>query len=76
MQWERQSLQTNDVGKTGHMQKNQTFFCHTQKINSKWVKDLNVRLEAIKILEENAGSSFCGSSHSHIFLDMPSKARE
>ena len=39
------------------------------KINSKWIKDLNVRSETIKLLEENTGKTLPGVSHSNIFLD-------
>ena len=46
------------------------------KISSNWIKDLNVRPEAIKNLEENISSDFFDVSHSNIFLDRPPKARE
>ena len=46
------------------------------KINSKWMKDLNVREEAIKILEEKAGKNFFDLSHSNFLLNTSLEARE
>ena len=46
------------------------------RINSTWIKDLNVSSDAIKILEENIGSKILDNSCSDIFSDISPQARE
>ena len=46
------------------------------KINSKWFKNLNIRHDTLKLLEENIGKIFWDINHSSIFLDQSLKAKE
>ena len=46
------------------------------KINSRWIKDLNISCDAIKVLEENIGRKIPDIPCSNIFTDMSPKARD
>ena len=71
---------TNGVGEnwtaTCKRMKPDHFHIPKTKLNSKWIRDLNVRPEAITILEESTGNNFSDISCSNIFLDLSPEARE
>ena len=46
------------------------------KINSKWIKDLNISHDTIKVLEENIGRKISDIPPSNIFTDMFPKERD
>ena len=46
------------------------------KINSRWIKDLNINHNTIKVLEENIGRKISDTPCSNIFMDMSPKARD
>ena len=46
------------------------------KINSKWIKDLNVRLDPIKVLEENIGRTHFDKKSSNIFSNLSPRIME
>ena len=46
------------------------------KLNSKWIQDLNVRLDTIKLLEENIGRTLFNINQSNSFLNLSPKSKE
>ena len=52
------------------------FLTPYKNINSKWNKDLNLRPETIKLLEENIGNTLSDINHSRILYDPPPRVME
>ena len=50
------------------------FVTSYRKINSKWIKKLNIRAETLKLLEERR--TLFGTNHHSIFLGLSPKAKE
>jgi len=46
------------------------------KINSKWIKDLKIRAETLKPLQENIEEKLCDTGFGNDFLDGTLKAQE
>ena len=72
----------NGIGKTRYSDakkkkmKSYPYLISLTKINSKWIKNLDVRPETVKLLEENIGESSLTLVLAMIFLDMVPKAQE
>ena len=80
IQWKKGNLFNKGAGKSGQppckRMKLEHFLTPHTKINSEWIKDLNVHLQTIKLLEENIDKTLSDINHSRALYDPPSRVME
>ena len=80
MQWRKNNLFNRQYWEnwstTCKRMKLEHFLTPYTKINSKWIKGLNVRPETIKPLEENISRTLSDMNHSKILYDPPPRVME
>ena len=80
MQWRKDSLFNKGCWEnwstTCKRIKLEHFITPYTKTNSKWIKDLNIIPETIKLLEENIGKTLSDINHSRILYDPPPRVME
>ena len=76
---EKTASSLSGAGKTGQLyikNETRTLLNTIYKLNSKWIKYLNVRPETIKFLEENIGRTLDDINRSKILYDPPPRVTE
>ena len=80
IQWQKDSLLSKWCWESRTAARQSVTLEHTltpyTKINSKWLNNLNIRRDTIKLLKENTGETFSDINHTNVFLGQSPKAIE